>query len=108
MIDDVVYNGQFVWNRQKNERNTKEHSISFEQAVESFYDMLAIYRFDEENSVYEDRYNITGFRSSGKFSCVTVTFTIRGDMKRIISARKADSEEKEVYDANVREKLGIR
>jgi uncharacterized DUF497 family protein len=32
----------------------------------------------------------------------------RGDMKRIISARKADSEEREVYDENVKRNFGTK
>jgi uncharacterized DUF497 family protein len=106
MIDDVVYNGQFIWNRQKNERNKKEHGISFETGVKIFDKPFLVIEYDEDNSVYEDRYNVTAYLDG--FSYVTVTFTDRDDMKRIISARKADSEEIEAYYENLRAIIGNR
>jgi uncharacterized DUF497 family protein len=106
MIDDIVYNGQFIWNRQKNERNKREHGISFEEAISVFNKLFLVIEYDEDNSIDEDRYNGTAYLDG--FSYVTVTFTDRGDMKRIISARKADSGEIEAYNENLRAITGDR
>jgi uncharacterized DUF497 family protein len=106
MIDDVVYNGRYIWNRQKNERNKNEHHISFETASQIFDKPFFIIEYDEKNSVDEDRYNGTAYLDG--FSYVTVTFTDRNDMKRIISARRADSEEIEAYNENLRSIIGDR
>jgi uncharacterized DUF497 family protein len=106
MIDDVVYKGRFIWNRQKNERNKKEHNISFEIGSGVFDKLFLVIEYDESNSADEDRYNATAYLDG--FSYVTVTFTDRDGMKRIISVRKADSEEREAYNENLRSNIGIR
>jgi uncharacterized DUF497 family protein len=105
MHDDVVYKDKFVWNRQKNKINKQQHSISFEAAALVFDDPLAMVVYDLENSGYnEDRYRITGFMQLHP-SFVTVSFTLRMDITRIFSARKADDEEKEEYCENARRNI---
>jgi len=97
---DVIYRGKYVWHRLKNERNIKEHKISFEEAVEVFDDPFSVEEYDIDSSVTEDRYNVTG-NLAGKWVVVTVTMTPRGELTRIISAREADTLEMEVYYGNV-------
>ena len=75
MYDDVLYKGRFVWNRQKNVLNQRNHHISFENAVAVFEDPFYIEEYDEANSVYEDRYNLTGFLKDWHY--ITVSFTMR-------------------------------
>jgi uncharacterized DUF497 family protein len=55
--------------------------------------------------VNEDRYNITGF-VKGMF--MTVSFTLRDNLTRIFSARKADNDEEEAYNENIRRYIGER
>jgi len=106
MYDDVVYNDNFIWHRLKNELNVHYHKISFETATCVFDDPFAVVGYDLANSnEQEDRYKITGmlqFRNS----FVTVSFTPRGELTRIFSARKADEKEKEAYIENTRRILG--
>jgi uncharacterized DUF497 family protein len=106
MYDDIIYKGKYIWNRLKNERNKRDHHISFEEAVDVFDDLFAVEEYDTDNSMYEDRYNITGFLSG--LSYVTVAFLIRDNLARIFSARNADSEEREAYNENVRRHIGNR
>jgi uncharacterized DUF497 family protein len=89
----------------KNEKNKQEHGISFEEAVGVFDDPFSVEEYDIENSSGEDRYNITG-NISGKWIVVTVTLSPRGELMRIISARRADSVETEAYYENIRANLG--
>jgi uncharacterized DUF497 family protein len=107
---DVIYNRVFIWDSEKNEANKKKHpGISFELASEVLYDEYAVELLDEENSsIGEDRYNRTGSTAIGMFNgqILTVTITYRSDFVRIISARDADPEEKEMYYESVRECLG--
>ena len=105
MYDDVIYHGRFIWNRLKAEVNQRKHGITFEKATEIFDDPFFIEEYDEENSEYEDRYNITGFV---KDMYVTVSFTLRDNLTRIFSARKADIEEEGAYDENIRRHIGKR
>jgi uncharacterized DUF497 family protein len=62
--------------------------------------------YDEVNSGYEDRYNITGYLKNWHY--ITVSFTIRDHLIRIYSAREADGEEEGAYDENVRNYFGKR
>jgi len=105
MYDDVIYNGRFIWNRLKAEANQKKHGITFEKATEVFNDPFFIEEYDEENSDNEDRYNIIGFI---KDMYITISFTLRGNLTRIFSARKADIEEEGAYDENIRRYIGER
>ena len=106
MYDDVIHKEKFVWNRAKNEKNKKEHKISFEAATLTFDDPLAVVLYDYKNSSYnEDRYKLTGFSMSHP-DPLTVSFTPRMELTRIISARKADEKEKEEYSENARRAIG--
>jgi uncharacterized DUF497 family protein len=105
MYDDVIYSGRFIWNRLKAESNHRKHGITFEKATEVFNDPFFIEEYDEENSENEDRYNIIGFV---KDIYITVSFTLRDNLTRIFSARKADIEEEEAYDENIRRYIGER
>ena len=106
MYDDVLYKGRFVWNRLKSVLNQNNHHISFESAAAVFEDPFYIEEYDEANSDYEDRYNLTGFLKDWHY--ITVSFTMRDNLIRIFSAREADREEEGAYDDNVKTYFGKR
>jgi uncharacterized DUF497 family protein len=84
---DIVYKCRFVWNRLKAEANRKKHSgMTFEKGSEAYDDPLAVEEYDEVNSEGEDRYNRTGIAGD---TYITVSFTMRGNLARIISARRS-------------------
>jgi uncharacterized DUF497 family protein len=58
--DDVVYKNRYVWTRFKNEMNKQKHHIGFETACLVFDDPFYTEVFDEDNSVFEERFNVTG------------------------------------------------
>jgi uncharacterized protein len=105
MYDDVIFKGRFIWNRLKAETNLRKHEITFEKATEVFDDPFFIEEYDEENSENEDRYNITGFVND---MYITVSITLRDNLTRIFSARKADMEEEGAYDENIKRYTGER
>ena len=106
MYNDVLYKGRFIWNRLKNALNQKNHRISFESAVDVFEDPFYVEEYDEANSDYEDRYNITGYLKDWHY--ITVSFTMRDNLIRIFSAREADAEEEGAYDENIGTYFGER
>ncbi|MDM8549926.1 BrnT family toxin [Desulfobacterales bacterium HSG2] len=55
---------RFEWDPVKANINTKRHGISFEEAVESFFDPDAADDYDDEHSEYEARYNLIMFFES--------------------------------------------
>jgi uncharacterized DUF497 family protein len=105
MYDDVIYENKYIWSHSKNELNKQRHKISFEIASLVFNDPLAMVVYDFTNSIYEDRYRLTGFLSVHS-SFFTVSFTSRMELTRIFSARKADVKEKDEYIENARKYLG--
>jgi len=89
-------NIQFQWDTQKADRNARKHRVTFVEAATVFRDPLAFIFDDEDHSEEEYREIIIGH--SVRHRLLVVSFTERGDVIRIISARKADREEREDYE----------
>ncbi len=87
---------QFQWDTRKAARNVTRHRITFMEATTVFKDSLALIFDDEDHSQEEYREIIIGH--SSRHRILVVAFTERGDTIRIISARKADREEREDYE----------
>jgi uncharacterized DUF497 family protein len=108
MYEDVMYRGRYIWNRRKAEVNIQNHDgIRFENAVTVFEDPYNVEEYDDENSVYEERYNTTGF-VEGFLFWLPSPLLLRGEFCRIFSARKADSEEIGAYHENLNDCIGER
>lgn len=87
---------KFEWDETKNQVNIRKHGIDFRQAVYVFSDPLALSIPDEEHSENEERWLLLGKSLSEQV--LLVVHTIRyDDAIRIISARKATSNEKTTY-----------
>jgi uncharacterized DUF497 family protein len=87
----------FEWDSAKATTNLKKHNVSFEEAKSVFYDEFAVQFFDEENSDDEDRFLMLGVSSLVKLLIVSHCERGRGDVIRIISARKASKKESTFY-----------
>ena len=88
---------KFEWDSSKNNSNKNKHGISFEEAIEVFTDSNAIEIYDENHSENEDRYKVIGMLQN-RLIVISLIFTERGETIRVISARKADKEEKDIYE----------
>ena len=89
--DDIIYKNRYIWNRYKNDLNQRKHHLSFETASLVFDDPFHTEEFDEENSLAEERFNVTGSVTGlVNNTLVTVSVVYRGDVIRIFSARNAD------------------
>ena len=55
----------FEYDEEKNRKNIEKHGISFKIAARIFFDYDRIEYFDEENSIYEDRFDTIGDLSAG-------------------------------------------
>ena len=92
----------FSWNSEKNKRNMKKHSVSFEEAVTVFYDEEALVIYDDEHSETEDRFVIIGTSNLLRTLVVCHYFRHEDTEIRIISARKANIEERKQYERSIR------
>jgi uncharacterized DUF497 family protein len=89
MIDD-----EFEWDDDKAASNAEKHGVTFEQARSVFRDPFAIELLDDREVYSEDRYILIGMSTAG---ILVVVHTQRGDRSRIISARKAEPNERRFY-----------
>lgn len=86
----------FEWDDNKEKINLSKHGIDFSTAALVFQDKNRIEFYDEAHSEDEDRY-ITIGQINGVAIVVMVVYTERGDTIRLISARKATSQERRLY-----------
>ena len=90
----------FEWDEVKEQKNITKHKLDFKTAMLVFRDEHRIEFYDEKHSIDEDRY-ITIGSVNGTLLILMVVYTERGDAMRIISARKATSQERrQYYDQN--------
>lgn len=89
---------EFEWDDEKAKKNLQKHGVSFQIARRVFGDDYRIERYDEEHSHREERFITIG--SAGDILLILcVIYTEREGIIRIISARKADSNERSEYYA---------
>lgn len=84
---------QFEWDDIKEQQNIHKHGIDFSTAALVFTDTNRIEYFDDNTSINEDRYITIGLIDD----VLTVVYTMRRDVYRIISARFATKAETEAY-----------
>jgi uncharacterized DUF497 family protein len=89
---------RFEWDPRKAAANLRKHGVSFEEARTVFYDESALLRPDEEHSDKEDRFLLLGL--SGRLRTLVVCHCYRhaDQVIRLISARKANSIERQQYE----------
>lgn len=93
-FDFDYQNTIFEWDDEKAASNFVKHGIRFETASKIFADENKLIRHDEEH-LYEDRYDVLG--KVGKVLFVVCAFK-KGNVVRIISARRATEPEKARYE----------
>lgn len=87
----------FEWAEGKSLRNRDKHGVTFEEAASVFRDANAVEEYDETHTVPgEDRFRIIGLSAVPRLLLV-VYCEREGDVIRIISARPANAQEREVY-----------
>ncbi len=91
---------KFEWDKKKDKVNRKKHGVSFDDARTVFYDEYAIQFFDPEHSESEDRFILLGISIKLETLIVCHCFRQNETIIRIISARKADKDEEQVYWSN--------
>lgn len=88
----------FEWDENKNEINKVKHGVSFEEASTVFYDDDALLIDDpDHSSLEEERFILLGFSYNARL--LIVCHCVReNDAIRIISARKASTNETKRYN----------
>ncbi|MBQ9458139.1 MAG: BrnT family toxin [Bacilli bacterium] len=87
----------FEWDPRKADSNIVKHGIGFMEAVTVFRDPLAIIIADPDSSPNEERFLILGLNSAAKMLVVCYCLRENETVIRIISARKATTNEERHY-----------
>ena len=90
---------RFEWDERKNTENRRKHGISFEEARTVFFDENAVLIPDPDHSEAEERFLLLGLSSALRTLVVCHCYRRSGQMIRLISARKANSDEREEYES---------
>lgn len=86
----------FEWDANKAASNLSKHEVSFDEAQTVFDDTLYVDFYDPDHSYDEYRYIIIGQSTQNRL--LMVSYTERGNVIRLISARKATRGERETYE----------
>ncbi len=86
---------EYEWDEKKRRSNLNKHGIGFEDAENLDWD-TALIALDGRHHYGEARYVAFGFIGSRLHTCV---YTYRGQARRIISLRKANSREENYYES---------
>jgi uncharacterized protein len=91
---------EFEWDDAKAASNRADHGITFEMARETFKDAFAVEWVDNRHDDNEERFGLLGMV---EHRLLFVSYTLRGERIRIISARKAEPHERRRYHNENRE-----
>ncbi len=89
----TIIDGDFEWDSGKATQNLAKHGVSFPEAATVFADPLAVYLDDGSGT---ERGVVIG--ASLRDRLLYVVHVQRGERDRIISARRAEQAERDVYE----------
>jgi uncharacterized DUF497 family protein len=87
-------NDRFGWHNNKAASNWRDHGVTFDQAAKAIADPFAMEWIDDREAYGEERINLLGMCEG---VLLHVTYTERGDLIWIISARQAERHEQDDY-----------
>lgn len=86
---------EFDWDKGNINKNLEKHAISFQECEQIFFDPNILILPDYLHSQNEIRYHALG---KTKNNFLFISFTIRNNKLRVISARKMNKKEKNIYE----------
>jgi uncharacterized DUF497 family protein len=88
--------GGFEWDAGNAQKNWVSHRVTPAESEEVFFNLPVFVLEDAKHSGRERRYNVLGRTNADRL--LSVIFTIRGDLVRVISARPMSRKERTAYD----------
>ena len=86
---------RFDWDRGNAEKSWARHGVSRAEAEEVFFNRPVLLAEDGKHSTRERRYNLLGLSNGGRL--LSVIFTVRQNLVRVISARPMSRKERSHY-----------
>jgi len=91
-----VTSAAYEWDEAKREANLVKHGVDFMDALEVFADPLRVERVNRRREYAEERREVVGMVRD---QMLFVMYTLRGEVRRLISARRASRNERRAYYA---------
>ena len=88
----------FQWDRDNVEKNWLKHKVSPVECEQIYFNQPLIILDDPKHSISEKRFAVFGYTDAGRL--LTVIFTKRAGLLRVISARDMNRKEKNFYEEN--------
>jgi len=85
----------FQWDEGNSEKTWVRHVVSPAECEQLFLNRPIVLSFDEDHSKLEQRFVALGHADSGRQ--LTVVFTVRGSLLRVISGRPMSRRERGIY-----------
>ena len=96
LLDEFFENLEgFQWDEGNSEKTWVRHEVSQAECEQLFLNRPIVVTFDEDHSKVERRFVALGRADSGRE--ITVVFTIRGSLLRVISGRPMSRRERGIY-----------
>ncbi len=86
----------FDWDKGNIDKNLKKHNVSFKEAEEPFENEPFLISEDLKHSAKELRFQALGKTDSERL--LFLSFTVRNNKVRVISARDMSRREKKIYE----------
>lgn len=86
----------FDWDEGNREKNWNKHKVDYKESEEIFFNKPLLIDKDVEHSSKEKRFEALGQTNKGRR--LFISFTIRDNKIRIISARDQDIKERKKYE----------
>jgi hypothetical protein len=96
--DQAVAELRFTWDPRKNAANARKHGVTFEEAQSVFLDEEALLATDPDHSDEEGRFVLLGLSMRLRALVVCHCYREQDALIRIISARRADRQERALYE----------
>ena len=88
---------RFEWDPQKASTNLAKHGVPFSEATSAFSDEMGFVLDDPDHSDVEDRFVLIGLSAELRVLVVVHCLRERGQVIRLISARRANRIERHQY-----------
>ncbi|MGA3327074.1 MAG: BrnT family toxin [Terriglobia bacterium] len=86
----------FVWDAGNATKNWDLHQVTQAECEQAFFNRPILVTADERHSTEERRYAALGQTNAGRR--LSIVFTIRGTLVRVISARNMSRRERRIYE----------
>jgi len=105
-MDKLIKNCEgFLWDEGNSEKNWIKHKVTRLECEEIFFNFPLVISDDVKHSNMEKRFYALGLSKAERF--LFISFTIRNNLIRIISARDMNRKERMTYEEKIKEDTKI-